>query len=104
VGLENGGLIRLGSAPYRFPLKAWWSRDFFNSSRAASLRWLTEALSVLERKVISNLVARVVEMGDRAAKAAILHLNWAASPVGEMEEAMVVRGAVRDVGTHGAQP
>jgi ParB/RepB/Spo0J family partition protein len=47
---------------------------------------------------ISNLVARVVEMGDRAAKAAILHLNWAASPVGEMEEAMVVRSLHRDDG------
>ena len=47
---------------------------------------------------ISNLVARVVEMGDRAAKAAILQLNWAGSPVAEMEEAMVAYSLHRDDG------
>ncbi len=46
----------------------------------------------------ATLMARVLKMGPRACKAAILQLNWAGSAVSAMEEAMVVLSLHQDEG------
>jgi len=47
---------------------------------------------------MDSLRARVIEMSARAAKAALLSLNWASSGVCDMEEAWVVRSLCRQDG------
>jgi len=45
-----------------------------------------------------SLQAHVLPIGMRAAKAALLQLNWLARPVSDLEEALVVRSLCRDDG------
>ncbi len=47
-------------------------------------------------KEMFHLCARVLEVGVRAAKAAVLLLNWSSETVSDLEEAFVIRSLVRD--------